>query len=61
VFVEHPIHGLKIRLSALSILGSPEDRERTFSLPDRTAPVSQVERVQRWPGHWWLLTVSRTF
>jgi hypothetical protein len=61
VFVEHPIHRLKIRLSALSILGSPEDRERTFSLPDRTAPVSQVERVQRWPGHWWLLTVSRTF
>jgi hypothetical protein len=52
---------LRTRLTLLSLLGTPERRERTFFAPDRTGPVTAVERSRRNPGRWLLLTVSGSF
>jgi hypothetical protein len=59
LFVETTaIEALKVRLSALSVLDSPELRERTFFAPDRTGAVSSIESGQRRPGKWWMLSLS---
>lgn len=60
-FVETSVHPFKIRVSAQSILGSPEHRDRTFFVTDRTGAISSVETRQRWPGYRWQVSASRTF
>ena len=52
------IETLKVRLSALSVLGTPELRERVFFAPDRTGAITSVESSERRPGHWWMLSLS---
>lgn len=59
LFVETTaIEALKVRLSALSVLDSPELRERTFFAPDRTGAITSIESSERRPGKWWMLSLS---
>jgi outer membrane receptor protein involved in Fe transport len=52
------IEALKVRLSAMSILGTPEFRERTFYAPDRAGAITSVESGERQPDRWWMLSLS---
>lgn len=52
------VKGLTARLTALSVLDQPEERTRTFHVPDRTGVIWQIEDGERHPGHWLLFTVS---
>lgn len=52
------IEALKVRLSAMSVLGTPELRERTFFAPDRTGAMTSIESGERRPGRWWMLSLS---
>jgi hypothetical protein len=52
------IETLKVRLSALSILATPEFRERTFFAPDRAGAMAYTEIGERRPGRWWTLSLS---
>ena len=59
LFVETAaIEALKVRLSASSVLGAPEFRERTFFAPDRAGAMTSIESGERWPGRWWMLSLS---
>jgi outer membrane receptor protein involved in Fe transport len=53
--------GYKVRATFLSILGSPEKRQRTFFEPDRSGDLVKIERWRRDPGNWLLLSVSGNF
>jgi len=55
------VAGLKLRLTLLSLLGTPERRERIFFAPDRTGAADRIERSERRPGSWLLLTASGNF
>ena len=62
VWIERPVSpNLTVRLTLLSLLGTPERRERIFFAPDRTGPVDRIERSERRPGRWVLLTASGNF
>jgi hypothetical protein len=59
VFLETiAIDSFKVRLSAYSVLGSPELRERVFYSPDRAGAIASVESSERRPGSWWMLSLS---
>ena len=55
------ISGLNLRLTVLSLLGTPERRVRTFFSSDRTGAVDRIERSEKRPGRWLLLTASGNF
>ncbi len=55
------IASLKVRLEVQSALNGTERRDRRFYAPDRNGSLTGGERTYFYPGHWWLLTASRTF
>jgi hypothetical protein len=62
LFVETTaLAGFKLRLSMISALGDPETRDRRLYLPDRAGSAAGREWSERYPGHWWLLSVSGGF
>jgi hypothetical protein len=62
IFLEsHLPRGLRLRVKALSVLGSPELRDRTFFEPDRAHRHTGSEHIRREPGNWWLTTISGSF
>ena len=52
---------LKVRLTLVSVLTTPERRERTFFLPDRNGAIDRVERIEQQPGQWLMVAVSGSF
>jgi hypothetical protein len=62
VFVELALaRGLRVRFSALSLLGQPELRDRLFYAPDRRGAFDHAERGRRNPGTWYQLGISGSF
>jgi hypothetical protein len=58
-FVERDVfRGMKVRLSVLSLQGSPELRRRKFYEGDRNGPLQSVEDTRYRPGRW--ITVALT-
>jgi outer membrane receptor protein involved in Fe transport len=55
------IQPLKLRLTLVSLLTTPERRERTFFTPHRTGAVDRIERSAQHPGQWLLMSVSGNF
>jgi hypothetical protein len=53
--------GLRLKLSAESLLGQHEWRERLLFDPDRRADTFSAERSRRRPGAWYQLSVSGSF
>jgi hypothetical protein len=52
---------LKLRMTLVSLLGTPERRERSFFASDRTDTIDRIERSERRPGRWLMLTMSGNF
>lgn len=52
------LDAFKLRLSALSVLGSSDERDRSFYAPDRGGEFTSMESSERRPGNRWLLTLS---
>ena len=62
LFCEMPLpHGLRLRFTALSLLGQEQTRDRLFFDPDRRAGAFSAERSERFPEHWFQLSVSGSF
>jgi hypothetical protein len=55
------VSGLKISATLVSLLGTPERRERTFFATDRNGGIDHVERTERYPGRWLIVSMSGTF
>ena len=55
------IQPLKLRLTLVSLLTTPERRERTFFTPDRIGAIDRIERSEQQPGQWVLVSVSGNF
>jgi hypothetical protein len=60
--VRDRMHGeypqLKLRFTALNLLGQRESRDRLFFNPDRRAGPFTAERSSRDPGIWYQLGIS---
>jgi hypothetical protein len=55
------IDGFKLKLTANSITGDTERRDRHFYSPDRTGDLALRELTYFRPGTWWLLSLSSSF
>jgi hypothetical protein len=55
------IDGFKLKLTAYSITGDTERRDRQFYAPDRTGDLALRELTYFRPGTWWLLSLSSNF
>ena len=55
------LRGLTLRLTMLSVLDDPQDRERRHYSPDRRGDLTEVERSRWQPGHWFLFSMSGSF
>jgi hypothetical protein len=61
-FVERDVfRGMKVRLSVLSLQGSPELRRRKFYDGDRNGPLQSVEDTRYRPGRWVMVTLTGAF
>jgi outer membrane receptor for ferrienterochelin and colicin len=55
------LQGLKISLTALSVLDDPEERTRTFYIPDRNGTITRAEHSEKLHGDIFYFTVSGSF
>ena len=53
--------GMRLRISAVSLLGQPELRDRLFYEPDRRGAFDHAELGERDPGTWYQLSISGSF
>jgi hypothetical protein len=53
--------GMRLRFSAVSLLGQPELRDRLFYEPDRRGGFDHAEIGERDPGTWYQLSISGSF
>jgi hypothetical protein len=62
VFTELAVPGgMRLKLVAASVLGSPELRKRTFYAPDRNGLIDHTESGERRPARWFQLFLSGSF
>jgi len=52
---------LRLRLTFVSLLGTPERRERIFFTPDRNGEIDRIERSEHRPGRWLTFSISGNF
>lgn len=53
--------GMRLRFTAVSLLGQPELRDRRFYAPDRRGAFEHAERGERDPGTWYQMSISGSF
>jgi hypothetical protein len=62
IFVERNVtRGVKLGLSLVSVLDTPERRRRSFYDGDRNGALLNAEDAENEPGRWFVLTVSGSF